>query len=205
VETDTFVKSYIPVDTNSIIIPQFPPSNQTLHFSVYGSDFSNTAITLAKQVRTYHASQSSKSNNNTTSETKEVNEQSEINYVLDDILKSKFEDSFFDCVYDKGTFDSIAMVGRQFVDNVEEEDDMDEDYEHRYALEVQRILKQDGYFIIISCNHSEEELLTLFVEDTGFSLLWNLTECFTDLRVFVFQKKRNSHSTLTSHHSCTKI
>lgn len=107
---------------------------------------------------------------------------------MDDILRSSFEDNQFDCVYDKGTFDSITLVSDKFRDE-DQAQPQEPDPVHCFITQVHRILKPNKYLVLISCNHSEEELVDLFANTHGFSLFQNLTEYFSDLRMFIWQKK----------------
>ena len=71
-------------------------------YRIFGSDFSPSAIELSNLV---HKSSPYKNTNGS------------IQYLVDDILNSSFQDSFFDCIYDKGTFDSLSLVGSQFLED----------------------------------------------------------------------------------------
>ncbi len=72
---------------------------------VYGIDFSDAAIRLATQImKLYKQQQNPESSND-----------SDIMYSVQDALNTTFDDDFFDLIYDKGTFDSIACVSKNFV------------------------------------------------------------------------------------------
>eukprot|EP01132_Coremiostelium_polycephalum_P005784 gene5784-7195_t len=84
-----------------------------------------------------------------------------INYFMDDITQSKIKENEYDVVVDKGTFDAMALS--------EDRDKMKKSYlEH-----VLYILKQNGYFIITSCNYTKTELL-LFFNDSNFNYIQNV-------------------------------
>jgi len=156
---------------------------------VYGIDFSPTAISLAKQVRAVYRD---KEKAGASSEPLLP----DISYSVQDILRgTSFTDCMFDLVFDKGTFDSIAMVTKDFAGKGEPQDVSDV---QRYCEELKRILKPGKYFMIISCNHDQDELLRVFGEASGveakctacgFKLVKDLTELFCDLRAMIFQKE----------------
>jgi len=129
--------------------------------SIIGSDFSATAINLAQQVRILYK--------------KEDDSDTAISYVEDDILNTTFNDNFFHLVYDKGTFDSISMVGQQFTD-VQEKVNL----EHKYAAQVNRILKPGNFFLLLSCSKNKSEQKKLF-EEFGFELLQDMSDLFINM------------------------
>jgi hypothetical protein len=58
-----------------------------------------------------------------------------------------------------------------------------------YAKNINRILKSNGYLLIISCNHDTKELTEIFQEKAKLQLVNDYTELFNDLRMMIFQKK----------------
>lgn len=67
-----------------------------------------------------------------------------ISYKVCNILEG-LEDTF-DVIHDKGTYDAISLS-----ENSEED-------RQKYINNIENALKQDGYFIITSCNWTEKEL-----------------------------------------------
>ncbi|CAD7082675.1 unnamed protein product [Hermetia illucens] len=76
-----------------------------------------------------------------------------IEYKVVDLLseKSMTELGTFNIVHDKGTYDAISLNP----DNPKEK-------REKYIENTRRILSDEGYFIITSCNWTEEELITSF-------------------------------------------
>jgi hypothetical protein len=50
-----------------------------------------------------------------------------INYIVGDALATELESGFYDVIYDKGTFDSIACVSKKFVKSKKLQTDNEED------------------------------------------------------------------------------
>ncbi|KAF2069658.1 hypothetical protein CYY_009019 [Polysphondylium violaceum] len=73
-----------------------------------------------------------------------------INYFVDDITQLNGEQGEYDAVLDKGTFDAIALS--------ENRDEM----KALYKKYVEKVLKDQGLFIITSCNYTQNELTTYF-------------------------------------------
>lgn len=107
-----------------------------------------------------------------------------IEYVVDDILDTKFDPECFDVIIDKGTLDSIILAHNIFSN--EEKLDKNQKY-LLYLKQVSKILKSNQIYIIISCNHKEEELIPLFLE-FNFSLIKNLSDIFSGLIMLIFKK-----------------
>ncbi|PIL35587.1 hypothetical protein GSI_02315 [Ganoderma sinense ZZ0214-1] len=62
----------------------------------------------------------------------------------------------WELVLDKGTFDAIALA---------EKDASDRAPADRYPARIGRVVKPGGFFLITSCNFTEEELKTKFAND----------------------------------------
>ncbi|PRP74661.1 hypothetical protein PROFUN_03583 [Planoprotostelium fungivorum] len=140
---------------------------------ITGSDFSESAIELAKSIQQSHAES-----------------MHHISYIEDDILQSSFSDDRFEVIYDKGTLDSIAMVSSNLVPDEIPEEKGEPPAVETYREEVIRILKPGGYLIVVSCNHTKDELLDLFVKQTGGAMMMqHEVDVFTDLRILCFQKQ----------------
>jgi len=165
--------------------------------NVYGLDFSEAAIELAKSVRKFYREKQEEQEGHT--QGLKTNHD-DIHYIVSDALATDLERGFFDAIYDKGTFDSIACVSKKIVKVSSSERDADEETEDeddriRYCQEVKRLLKPGGYFFMTSQCHDEHELLQFFSqsgdgvwEGCKFILVQNLTHNFVDLRLMIFQK-----------------
>jgi hypothetical protein len=100
---------------------------------VYGLDFSDAAIRLAKSVRKMYVEHQQEQRQQETAGQEQPTTSGVIHYLVGDALATGLESGFFDVVYDKGTFDSIACVSKKFVKSKkrvgEEEEGEDEDGE----------------------------------------------------------------------------
>lgn len=110
--------------------------------NVYGIDYSSGGIKLAESI-------AKKSH-------------VDIKYKVVDVLdKEQFNSVKFDIAIDKGTYDAIALNP----ENPTEKRMLYKDF-------VRRVLKENGTFIITSCNWTYEELVNFFTQDKG------LKSCF---------------------------
>ncbi|OCH94378.1 S-adenosyl-L-methionine-dependent methyltransferase [Obba rivulosa] len=66
----------------------------------------------------------------------------------------------WDLVLDKGTFDAMVLA---------QKDDDGRSHADTYPSRVADIVKPGGYFLITSCNFTEDELKAKFTNDTGLS------------------------------------
>lgn len=81
----------------------------------------------------------------------------DIKYEVVDVLdKEQFNSVKFDIALDKGTYDAIALNP----DNPMEKRMLYKDF-------VRRVLKENGIFIITSCNWTYVELVNFFTQDKG--------------------------------------
>jgi len=79
----------------------------------------------------------------------------DIKYEVVDVLdKEQFNEIKFDVSIDKGTYDAIAL---------NPENPMEKRL--RYKDFVLRVLKENGTFIITSCNWTRDELINFFTQD----------------------------------------
>lgn len=98
-----------------------------------GVDYSQESIEFATQI----------------CETKGYNDK--ITFTAADIFEPGWSPGTFDVVLDKGTLDAIALCdkklanGRSFVDE--------------YSGVIEKLLNEDGVFLITSCNFTEQELI----------------------------------------------
>ncbi len=183
-ETVTFVNYY----ATRVLL-----SNTTLYyfnlllFSITGIDFCETAIELCHNVHSLYKKQFKESC-------------ADPCYLVDDILESKLANSTFDIIFDKGTLDSVALVSKKITeDNITS--DLQCTYEKcifnlHYFVDAQdvnsifRLLRPGGHFMIISCNHSQDELTHLF--GSRFTLEQNLAHIFNEELQFMVYKKTPS-------------
>jgi SAM-dependent methyltransferase len=87
-------------------------------FKVIGSDLSEAAINRAREIY--------------------ANEEN-VNFIVDDILNSKFKDSEFDYIFDRGCFHVLLPSDRQ-----------------RYISKIKQILKKDNGILFLKCFSDKE-------------------------------------------------
>ena len=97
-------------------------------FSVTGSDIASSAISTAQKTS------------------------SQVDFVTDDILESKFEDNTFDYILDRGCFHTFKLIQRS-----------------KYLNQVSRILKKNG-ILYLKCMSKEETDLPEDQEPYKFSI-----------------------------------
>eukprot|EP01119_Soliformovum_irregulare_P019629 TRINITY_DN6263_c0_g1_i2.p1 TRINITY_DN6263_c0_g1~~TRINITY_DN6263_c0_g1_i2.p1 ORF type:complete len:138 (-),score=51.68 TRINITY_DN6263_c0_g1_i2:12-425(-) len=117
-----------------------------------------------------------------------------VTFLNQDILATTLPSDHFDLIIDKGTLDSVAMVCHRFDEDEDPEANGDGDPSsigdpmlvERYVEQVYRIMKPGGTYILISCNHSREELQDILA--IGWTLKEDLSHLFEDLLYLIFQK-----------------
>jgi SAM-dependent methyltransferase len=87
-------------------------------FKVIGSDLSEAAINRARKIY--------------------ANEEN-VNFIVDDILNSKFKDNEFDYIFDRGCFHVLLPADRQ-----------------RYISKIKQILKKDNGILFLKCFSDKE-------------------------------------------------
>lgn len=85
-----------------------------------------------------------------------------------------------------------GMVSSGFVEGEEEEEVRASSLESQWASEVNRILKPGRYLIVISCNHSKQEITKLLEGEQMMQLIQDESDKYDDLRYLVFQKPSSS-------------
>lgn len=125
-----------------------PSSSRPQPFHLTGIDYSPGAIFLAKGVETAHRS--------APLEDEAVRNEVDVDWRLGDILRDKFTEEW-DLVLDKGTFDALALSSEP----------IDGEGEGRlpsrvYPEKVATLVREGGFFLITSCNFTEEEIRRRF-------------------------------------------
>jgi SAM-dependent methyltransferase len=87
-------------------------------FKVIGSDLSEAAINRARKIY--------------------ANEEN-VNFIVDDILNSKFKDNEFDYIFDRGCFHVLLPTDRQ-----------------KYITKIKQILKKDNGILFLKCFSDKE-------------------------------------------------
>lgn len=101
-----------------------------------GVDYSKHSVEFANQIRI-----------------QQYKHNKQISFYKQDIFCDSWNPGLFDVVIDKGTLDAIALSGTTSA-NGETVVDM-------YYKVVEKIIKEDGIFMITSCNFTEEELIKM--------------------------------------------
>ncbi|KAI5792433.1 S-adenosyl-L-methionine-dependent methyltransferase [Peziza echinospora] len=103
-----------------------------------GVDYSEAGIELAKQIATQHGL-----------------EDGEVQFAVVDVIRDDVTqwagEEGFDVVLDKGTYDAISLSGELLEDGRR--------LVEGYAEKVASAVKKGGWFVITSCNWTEEELV----------------------------------------------
>ena len=103
-----------------------------------GVDYSEAGIELAKQIATQHGL-----------------EDGEVEFAVVDVIRDEVAqwagEEGFDVVLDKGTYDAISLSGELLEDGRR--------LVEGYAEKVASAVKKGGWFVITSCNWTEDELV----------------------------------------------
>jgi len=173
--------------------------------NIFGSDYSLPSIKLATHLNRLY-------NESITSEAVDTSDHFSNNDVIafrhDNILKTSFQAQQFDIIFDKGVFDCMAIIPQMGEDenNDNNNDDSDtedygnENYEElkpfeKYRFQLLRLLKNNGYYMIISCSHNLEEIQHVLIgagENIGFRLVIDISDRLEKgLVMAIFQKVAN--------------
>lgn len=127
--------------------------------NVCGVDYSETAINLASSIASKLGLQSSISF--------KVRNQQYANWILFvcifvlfieiffrqvcDLIAAELNDNYYSIAHDKGTYDAICL-----------HPESPKEKRSTYICKVHRLLKENGLFIITSCNWTDNEIITHF-------------------------------------------
>ena len=144
----------------------YPSQTGVRRFHLTGIDYSAGAISLARNIET--------ARRELPLEDDEIRNEVEVDWRVGDLLRDEFAEQW-DLVLDKGTFDALALS-----DEPVEGDKRGRPPSLVYPEKVARLVKEGGFFLITSCNFTEEEIrrrwtrpelgVSVSGEDTLFSL-----------------------------------
>ena len=145
-----------------------PEYSQPQPFHLTGIDYSPQAATLAAGVeaakRHSLAHPGEVDDSDEEDEERVVNPVPPVDWRVGDLLRDDIQEEW-DLVMDKGTFDALCLSS----------DPIEEDEEKRvpsavYPERISRLVKQGGFFLITSCNFTEEEIIRRWTkEGLGFT------------------------------------
>jgi SAM-dependent methyltransferase len=118
------------------------PDSTSNRLKLFGIDYSANAIELSKNVV------SSK-------QQEHLIHLQQCDFLDTTQVREFSQEQAFDFIVDKGTYDAICLLSNNTDDLVKQ----------RYKQSVSAISKTGTIFILASCNHTEDELLSLFNED----------------------------------------
>jgi hypothetical protein len=127
-----------------------PSSSPAAKLHLTGIDYSAGAATLAKSVEAARRA----SLEEDIDEDEEVINDVDTDWRVEDLLRHDFMGETWDLVMDKGTFDALALSNEK----VEEENGKARLPSLVYPERVSKLVKEGGFFLITSCNFTEEEI-----------------------------------------------
>jgi SAM-dependent methyltransferase len=131
------------------------PPPQTLHLT--GIDYSPLSLVLAKEVE--EARREAITEEIDEEEDEEVINEVETDWRAADLLRHDFKGEEWDLVMDKGTYDALCLSN----EGVEEEGGRLPS--KVYPEKVAKLVKGGGFFLITSCNFTEEEIKARWTVD----------------------------------------
>lgn len=122
------------------------PEQTVDRLQLHGIDYSNNSIELSKKVV----------------ESREKRRDNQIHLTQCDFLNldqvhQLYPDTKFNFIVDKGTFDAICLLGGDDVNQVRE----------KYKKSILALARQGTIFVLASCNHVEDELISIFDQVSG--------------------------------------
>ena len=149
-----------------------PPGSAPRPIHLTGIDYSPGAIKLARAVETARRS--------ARLDEEGVRNEVEVEWRVGDLLHDEIAEQW-DLVLDKGTFDALALSNEV----VEEDGRLPS---RVYPERVARLVREGGYFLITSCNFTEEEIRRRYTRpELGDSSCEMLRAKLIGLSGFVFQ------------------
>ncbi|KAL4249792.1 Protein-lysine N-methyltransferase EFM4 [Abortiporus biennis] len=157
-----WVQDYIPISPTPSIL-EIGSGNGTLLFAIsqagydpthiFGVDYSEDAIKLSRSIGV------------TRGEGSELI-RFEVCDFLQDVPRGEDGQEEWDLVLDKGTFDAMALA---------EKDEHGRSPADGYPSRVGKVVKREGFFLIVSCNFTEDELKEKFANsETGLEYHSNI-------------------------------
>lgn len=123
-----------------------PESDGPQRYHLTGTDYSPGSITLSKEVEASH--RQSLAEGDFDDEEEVINDVT-TDWRVADLLRHDFEGEQWDLVLDKGTFDALCLSEEQVAGRLPSS---------VYPEQVAKLVKDGGFFLITSCNFTEEEI-----------------------------------------------
>nr|XP_019014531.1 uncharacterized protein I206_00613 [Kwoniella pini CBS 10737]OCF53312.1 hypothetical protein I206_00613 [Kwoniella pini CBS 10737] len=137
-----------------------PPFAQKFHLT--GIDYCDSATILASSIE-----KSRRENiKDEIDEDEEILNEVKCDWRTEDLLRKDFKGENWDLVMDKGTYDALCL-SQEKIKNTED-DDLEDDGKlssQLYPERISKLIKQGGYFLITSCNFTEEEIKSRYTKE----------------------------------------
>jgi EEF1A lysine methyltransferase 2 len=162
-----------------------------------GVDYSEQSIRLANHLKTRYAS--------IDDESLQFN-LSDMTFDVFDLISQKPEkavwwpesENGFDLVLDKGTFDAISLSAELVTDDMGAEKRMNE----VYPSKVVHLVRPGGYFLITSCNWTEEEIVNWFTVTESIQGIFKVVDTIK-YKTFEFGGKKGQGVTTVCFHKAS--
>lgn len=133
-----------------------PESSGSQRYHLTGTDYSAGSVTLAQEIEASQR-QALEEGDFGDSDDEDEDEDEEGKVVNDvttdwrqvDLLRHDFQGEQWDLVLDKGTFDALCLSEEQVDGRLPSQ---------VYPEQVAKLVKDDGFFLITSCNFTEDEI-----------------------------------------------
>nr|XP_019048758.1 hypothetical protein I302_02532 [Kwoniella bestiolae CBS 10118]OCF27688.1 hypothetical protein I302_02532 [Kwoniella bestiolae CBS 10118] len=149
--------------TSSSLEDDTPPVPQKFHLT--GIDYSEGARELAQSITKSRRENIQQEIEDALEDDDEelVENEVEVDWRTEDLLRKDFEGEQWDLVLDKGTYDALCLSSEGIA---EEQGRLPSQV---YPERIARLVKKGGYFLITSCNFTEEEIKGRYTkEGLGF-------------------------------------
>lgn len=130
-----------------------PSSSEPQRYHLTGTDYSAGSIILAQEVE---AAQRQSFENGDFDDDDEVLNNVTTDWRELDLLRHDFEGENWDLVLDKGTFDALCLSEERIDGKLPSQ---------LYPERIAKVVKDGGFFLITSCNFTEEEIKARWTKD----------------------------------------
>ncbi|WVR03569.1 hypothetical protein IAU60_000561 [Kwoniella sp. DSM 27419] len=131
------------------------PGETPQPFHLTGIDYCDSAAVLAGSIEKTRREQLEEE----VDEEEEVINPVEVEWRTEDLLRKDFDGEVWDLVMDKGTYDALCLSA----DPIEEEQGRLPS--QVYPERIGKLVKQGGFFLITSCNFTEEEIKAKYTRE----------------------------------------